>query len=212
MPIITNYTDVRHDSLFAFVGIDGCGKSSLIDGVHEVLLDGGIEATISKAYSIEQKAAFEPSLAAADDTEIMFMFQSFCRRQRRETIEALERGHIVLADRWDEAYEEYHSQNGPLSVDPMLRQQIGRLAFEGLKPHYTFYVQLDPLIAAERLAARSFSHDFFDKKPLETHIRQALYYDGRALDDDTWITLDGRAKPVELVERVVEDITKNMNV
>lgn len=204
MSMRSEYIDARHNSLFAFVGIDGAGKSTLINGVFDTLQNSGVLTSITKAYSGERKAAFEGLLEVADDIEIMFMFQSFYRRQRNETIKALEQGHIVLADRWGEAFDEYHTQNGPLSIDARLRHQISRLAFEGLEPCRTFYVQLNPLIARERLTTRS--HDFFDQKPLETHVRQARYYDERALEDNTWKVLDGHSSPSELVEKVVEVI------
>jgi thymidylate kinase len=205
----SEYIDVRHNRLFAFTGIDGAGKSTLINGVSDTLQSHGHTIHVSKAYGGEQKAMFGERVPVADDAEIMFMFQSFHRRQRNETVRALEQGHVVLADRWDEAFDEYHSQHGPLSRDEELRRQISRLAFEGLQPHNTFYVQLDPHVAKERMGVRG--SDFFDQKPLEDHTKKATYYDERALGDNSWVTLDGRTKPGELVERTVEIIDAGLS-
>lgn len=204
----SEYVDTRHNSLFAFVGIDGAGKSTLLSGVDATLQNRGLSTYFSKAYSGERKAAFESSLETADDVEIMFMFQAFHRRQRNEAVAALEQGRIVLADRWSEAYDEYHSQNGPLSRDERLRRQISRLAFEGLEPLNTFYVQLDPRIARERTGARG--SDFFDSKPPEEHIKKMRYYDKRAAEDGSWVILDGLSEPDELVERAVGVIDERL--
>ena len=200
----SEYSNTRHKSLFAFAGINGAGKTTLINGVFNVLGKSGHVPFVSKAYSEERKAVFEGILRTADDIEIMFMFQSFHRRQRNEAVEALVRGDIVLADRWSEAFEEFHSRNGPLSRNPELRRLIGEMAYGGLEPCKTIYLQLDPIIAMQRTSHRGM--DFFDSKPSETHVDQALYYDAVAKRDSSWVALDGRATPDELVERAVDII------
>lgn len=175
--------------LFAFAGINGCGKSTLIQNVSDRLKTKGHPVSITKAYTQERKAAFGEFLCTADDIEIMFMFQSFFRRQYLETVSALDRGNIVLADRWQESYDEYHSQHEPLSSHNELRKLIGNLAFNSMRPLLTFYIRVPVELAMTRTQNRG--EDFFDKQPTDKHLQQSRYYDTRSFQEQSWLTLDG---------------------
>ena len=191
-------------NLYAFAGIDGAGKTTLINGLSSELRIKGHEVFVSKAYTQEHKDAFQSFLETADDVEIMFMFQAFQRRQRNEALAKLAIGNIVLADRWSESYEAYHSQNGKLSRDDELRRVIDHLAYEDLTPSKTFYLRTKASIAMRRTHERG--ADFFDAKAISYHQKQAHFYDERAERDESWVTLDGHQSPEELVQQVLEII------
>jgi dTMP kinase len=188
--------------LFGFAGIDGAGKTTLLNGLADHLRENGHDVFVSKAYHDAYKQAFGQFIESADDTEIMFMFQAFQRRQRNDALAHLALGEIVLADRWDEAYDAHHSQNGTLAQMPDLRRGINYLAFEGLKPLVTFYLQVKPSVANMRVDSRGLN-DFFDEKAAEHHKAQAKYYDERAEIDENWVKLDGHLPPEELLDLAI---------
>lgn len=192
---------------FVFAGLNGCGKSTLIQGVSHRLRDMGVPVDVTKAYSAERKAADEVFMSTADDVEILMLFQAFFRRQYCETTTSLDSGNVVLADRWRESYEEYHSQYGILSKNPAMRTALGELAFGDLTPRKTFYVNLDPQIALDRLNHRGM--DFFDAQPAAKHMAQARYYDMRSRSDDTWVTVDGTLSPSDLADATTEIILQS---
>lgn len=192
----------NHLALFGFAGIDGAGKTTLLNGLADHLQDNGNHVFISKAYHKGYKQAFGEFIESADDTEIMFMFQAFQRRQRNDALAHLALGEIVLADRWDESYEAHHSQNGLLSQLPDLRSGINLITFEGLKPHLTFYIQTKPSVASMRIDNRGLG-DFMDAKAANHHKAQAKYYDERADMDESWVRLDGHQSPQEILDQAV---------
>ncbi len=198
----TNSAD-SEDRLYAFSGIDGAGKSTVINLVSDALQTEGHRVYISKSYTQEHKDAFGQFVETADDIEMMFMFQAFNRRQRNNAMAHLAMGDIVLADRWSETYEEYHSQHGLLAEDNSLRGVIDNLAYGGLVPSKTFYVRTSPEIAIRRTKVRG--EDFFDAKGIEYRTRQSNFYDSMAESNESWITLDG-LKPAKDLARVALDV------
>lgn len=196
--------------LFAFAGIDGAGKSTLVNNVANELRIMGHEVHVSKAYTQEHKNALKSFIETADDVEIMFMFQALQRRQRNDAIARLALGNIVLADRWSESYEAFHSQNGVLSENDTLRHSIDELAFEGLSPLNTFYIQTKADVAMRRSHNRG--ADFFDAKAIDYHKRQAFFYDRYAADDPSWVVLDGHSEPGKLTGQVLEIIKHSLPV
>jgi len=202
-----NVTSQDRYPLFAFAGIDGAGKTTLINGLSSELRIKGYGVDISKAYTQDHKDAFEHFLVDADDTEIMFMFQAFQRRQRNKALASLALGNIVLADRWNEPFEAFHSQNGQLAGLPELRHQIDTLTHSGLLPYKTFYLRLQASVAMRRTHSRG--ADFFDAKALSYHRSQAHFYDRKAEEDENWITLDGEQDADELVAQTLEIIEQS---
>lgn len=194
--------DLETLPLYGFAGIDGAGKTTLLNGLANHLQENGHNVFVSKAYNDAYKQAFGQFIESADDTEIMFMFQAFQRRQRNDALAHLVVGEIVLADRWDESYDAHHSQNGILAQMPELRKGINYLAVEGLKPLVTFYLQARPSITNMRVGLRGLN-DFFDEKAAAHHKAQARYYDERAETDESWVRLDGHLSPEELLDQAI---------
>lgn len=200
-----NYTE----RFYAFAGIDGSGKTTLIDSLSNELRIEGCDVFISKAYTSEYKDAFSQFIETADDLEIMFMFQAFQRRQRNNILARLALGSVVIADRWNETFEAYHSQNGELADRPSLRAEIDSLTVEGLKPARTFYLRVEPSVAMRRTHSRG--ADFFDTKAIDYHRMQADYYDKRADDDNSWVSIDAHKTPAEIMNYVLDLIRADIN-
>lgn len=196
-------------SFYAFAGIDGSGKTTLINSLSSELRIAGHDVFISKAYTPEHKDAFSQFIETADDIEIMFMFQAFQRRQRNNILARLALGSVVLADRWNETFEAYHSQNGDLSNRPSLRAAIDDLTVGDLRPAKTFYLRIKPSVAMRRTHSRG--ADFFDVKTIDYHQAQADYYDKRADEDDSWITIDAHRTPADIMAYTLNIIRDDIN-
>lgn len=152
--------------LLCFTGIDGCGKTTQLEAVRAKLVENGRDIFISKAYSALRRAVVEPLLQSWNDTSVTFLFQALHTEQRFEAQAAIDRGQIVLADRWDESFLAYHAIFGELADQKQLRVSLNQMAFAGLKPERTFLFTLDPQIARQRKEARG-HQDPFDNRPLE---------------------------------------------
>lgn len=155
--------------LFTITGIDGSGKSTQIYLLKKFLEIKGYSVSVSKAYGNAEKEGLAHFFQYWDDLTITFIFQGLHRQQYVETKKRLNDGRIVLADRWDETYLAYHTKFGFLSENYETMCRLNKLAFEGLVPDITFFIDTPIEVARRRLKARGM--DFFDKKSAEHHLK-----------------------------------------
>lgn len=182
--------------LFAFAGIDGAGKTSLVNCVAGELRVTGFEVDIQKAYTDTHKEALGSLIEEADAVETLFLFQAMHRAQLRRTRKSLEMGRVVLADRWNEPFEAYHSRNGVLADRSELRHELDQITFEGIEPNKTFYLRIEPETAMRRTARRG--ADYFDSMGIEYHRMQADAYEELASSRSNWHQLDATRSLEEL--------------
>ena len=140
--------------LIAFSGIDGGGKTTQVEILRQVLIDSGYEVVVTKAYNEEMKEKFKYYVENWADEARMFLFQAFHARQFDETCDALKKGAIVLADRWDESFIAYHSNFGPLADKSDFRLKLNTEAFHGLLPDVGFFFDVPVEIARQRRESR----------------------------------------------------------
>lgn len=186
-------------------GIDGCGKSTQVDLLRGFLESRGRRVFVSKAYGPDEKRLFGPHIPEIGDTALMFLFQAFHAEQQRRASEALARREIVLADRWDEGYEAYHSLHGPLSEDRALREAINHLAFEGLVPDVTFLLNVAPQTGMVRSQKRG--ADFFDARDLAYHAKLAASL-RKIARERNWMVLDGEASIAHIHELITTRVAR----
>jgi dTMP kinase len=155
--------------LIAFAGIDGSGKSTQIDLLKKFLSKKGYPVVISKACGDKEKKSLSRFFKYWDDSAITFLFQGLHRQQYIDAKKNLCEGKIVLADRWDETYLSYHRCFGFLSEDKRLRLKLNSLAFNGLIPDLTFFINISSSEAHRRLASRG--KDILDQGSLKYHSR-----------------------------------------
>ena len=144
----------------SFEGIDGAGKSTHIEHVAALFRQAGRAVVLSRepggtplSEKLRELVLHEPMDAL---TEALLMFAA--RREHLvQVIEpALARGDVVLCDRFTDATFAY--QGGGRGFDWQVLAQLERmvqaLPQDGLRqPDLTVWFDLDPAIAAERLAS-----------------------------------------------------------
>ena len=157
----------------SFEGIDGAGKSTHIDRVAQLFRQAGRAVVLTRepggtplSEKLRELVLHEPMEAL---TEALLMFAA--RREHLvQVIElALARGDVVLCDRFTDATFAY--QGGGRGFDWQVLAQLERMVQalpEGAlrQPELTVWFDLDPLIAAERLAS-SRVPDKFESQPAE---------------------------------------------
>jgi dTMP kinase len=157
----------------SFEGIDGAGKSTHIARVAELFRQAGRAVVLTRepggtplSEKLRELVLHEPMDAL---TEALLMFAA--RREHLvQVIEpALARGDVVLCDRFTDATFAY--QGGGRGFDWQVLAQLERMVQalpEGAlrQPELTVWFDLDPLIAAERLAS-SRVPDKFESQPAE---------------------------------------------
>jgi dTMP kinase len=155
----------------SFEGIDGAGKSTHIEALAQAFAQQGRQVTLTRepgGTPLAEKLREMVLHDAMDSlTESLLVFAAR-RDHLQQVIEpALARGDVVLCDRFTDATFAY--QGGGRGFDLTVLRQLEawvQTSAHGLRqPDVTVWFELDPAIAAQRLAAARVP-DRFESQPV----------------------------------------------
>jgi dTMP kinase len=170
----------------SFEGIDGAGKSTHIEGLAEAFRAQGRRVTLTREPGGTPLAEKLRTLVLNDAmdpmTEALLVFAAR-RDHLQQLIEpALARGDVVLCDRFTDATFAYQGGGRGFDLDMLgwLERQVQALPGTNTlrQPELTIWFDLDPAIAAQRLAGARVP-DKFEAQPLEFFRRVAAGYGAR---------------------------------
>lgn len=194
----------------SFEGIDGAGKSTHIEGLAQALRAQGRHVTLTREPGGTPLAEKLRTLVLSDPmdpmTEALLVFAAR-RDHLQQLIEpALARGDVVLCDRFTDATYAY--QGGGRGFDLQLLRVLeawvqampGTTALR--QPDLTVWFDLDPAIAAQRLAGARVP-DKFEAQPVEFFRRVAQGYAERLAQDPQRFA---RIDAAQVREKVWQDV------
>lgn len=187
-------------SFITFEGIDGAGKSTHIEALHQRLQSQGRTVVLSRepggTLLAEQLRALVLAQPMGDVTEALLMFAA--RRDHVEQVikPALAQGHTVLCDRFSDATFAY--QGGGRGLDWTLLLQLEQIVHGGLQPDLTLWFDLPPAIAAQRRAAAR-TPDRFEQLDQAFFERVRAGYARRAAEAPARFLRVDASKPVDEV-------------
>ena len=116
---------------------------------------------------------------------------------------ALERGEVVIQDRYFDSSVAY--QGAGRVLDPVEVRDLSLWASEGLLPHLTVLLDLDPAVGRERLEASRTRFDRLEAAPDDFHerVRQA-YLALAAAEPERFLVLDA-TRPVDELQQSIRD-------
>jgi dTMP kinase len=164
---------MTHGTFISFEGIDGAGKSTHIARVADLFRGAGRAVVLTRepggtplSEKLRELVLHEPMDAL---TEALLMFAARREHLVRVIEPALAKGDVVLCDRFTDATFAY--QGGGRGFDWQvlihLERMVQALADGSLRqPDLTVWFDLDPLIAAERLASARVP-DKFESQPAD---------------------------------------------
>lgn len=174
----------------SFEGIDGAGKSTHIESLAQALRTQGRGVTLTREPGGTPLAEKLRALVLNDPmdamTEALLVFAARRDHLQQRIEPALARGEVVLCDRFTDATYAY--QGGGRGFDTqilgVLETWVQALpAGTSLRqPDLTIWFDLDPVIAAQRLAGARVP-DKFEAQPVEFFRRVAQGYAERLLQD-----------------------------
>ncbi len=159
-----------------FEGGEGAGKSTQIKRLAEYLRDAGYEVLVTRepGGSPGAEAVRYVLLSGAAEPlgqEVEAVLFAAARSDHVETVikPALERGAIVLCDRFMDSSRVYQGMTGDLDKDFM--RGIERVAINGVIPDRTFILDLDVEEGMRRAGKRRGSGDAdrFEKEDMDIH-------------------------------------------
>ena len=213
------------DGLFiSFEGVDGAGKTTQVQRAHDYLQECGLRSQVTREPGgtpvgltirelvLHGLAAF-PSVAVTEGTDVVDASDDLAPRteallyaaDRAEHVAqvvrpALERGDIVLCDRYLDSSVAYQAGGRDLSADVIRRLSLW--ASQGLLPKRTYLLDADPSQSKSRLnhepdRLESAGDDF------QQHVRQAFLQLAQR-EPDRFLVIDA-TQSIDQVWQVIQD-------
>lgn len=149
-----------------FEGIDGAGKSTQIAAVVDLLQARGLRVEQTRepggtplGERLRELVLHEPMNL---ETEAMLMFAGRREHLAARIVPALEAGTWVVCDRFTDATYAY--QVGGRGLDPAKFAALEHWVHPGLQPDLTLVFDLDPAVAASRVASTGVAPDRFERE------------------------------------------------
>ena len=158
----------------SFEGIDGCGKSTQADLLRSYLESKGEQVELLRepggtALSEQiREILLNPNNEKMDpSTESILLSASRAQLTREIIIPALERGNVVICDRYADSTLAYQGYGRGINLEWL--EKLNAFATAGLKPDITLLVDLPVDEALNRMQSKSFDRiemegiEFLDK-------------------------------------------------
>lgn len=149
----------RRSAYITFEGIDGCGKTSVMQAIGQRLAAEGLDVVVTKepgnpfdaGCRAIRELLLDPRRDWADRAELFLYLADRAQHIEKVVNPALDRGAIVLSDRGLDstvAYQAFGRQEIYGTID-----RLNLLATRGVEPTLTLFLDVDPEVAQARLAA-----------------------------------------------------------
>lgn len=184
---------MRPGIFISFEGIDGAGKSTHIEALADALRAEGHEVIVTREPGGTPLAEKLRALVLHDAmdplTESLLVFAARRDHLGQVIVPALRAGHTVICDRFTDATFAYQGGGRSFDLDVLtdleaLVQDSADLGFDAarpslVEPDLTLWFDLDPDVAAQRLASARVP-DRFEAEPAEFFRRVGQGYARRA--------------------------------
>ena len=138
-----------------FEGVDGAGKTTQLEWATRFLKEQGFALTVTREPGGTQlgealrQVLLGAEQAAHPETETLLMFAARREHIDKVILPALQRGDVVLCDRFTDATFAY--QGGGSGVDPAKIEALEGLVHAELQPDLTLYFDLPVELARQRI-------------------------------------------------------------
>jgi dTMP kinase len=163
-------------------GVEGSGKSTQIRRLATRLAKLGIPVEVSKepggtplCRDIRQLLLVPHASGEtwSPKAELLLFYADRAQHLAEFVQPALDEGHLVLLDRFDDSTRAYQGAQG---ISEAALDRIGEVVLGRLKPNMTFLLDMDPAVSIERVAARNtadvgFRETRYDEEHLDFHRR-----------------------------------------
>ncbi|MBQ9336287.1 MAG: dTMP kinase [Lentisphaeria bacterium] len=201
-----------------FEGMEGCGKSTQIGLLADALTAAGHHVEVSRSPGgtpVAEKIRDLLKIRTEGDdltpeTELLLFGACHAQMTRHLILPVLERGGILLSDRFFDSTTAYQGYARGLDLDMVLR--INRFACGELEPDLTLVLDLDPELGIERSRRRAaLETDRFDSEKMKFHrdVRQA-FLDLAGRNPDRFRVIDASRSPEEVHHQIMEAVHERL--
>ncbi len=208
--------EIARGRFITFEGMDGCGKTTQFRLLAQRLRERGTDVTETVepgGTAIGQqirRILLDPASAEIQPrTELLLYFASRAQNVEQVIRPALERGSIVLCDRFTDSTLVY--QGCGRGLDTGIVRDLDRIACRGLKPDTTILIDIDLETSLQRARRRNErtgpAESRIDEEGSAFHERVRRGYLALAeAEPDRIVVIDGRAGIGEVAARIREAI------
>ena len=197
-----------------FEGVEGSGKSTQVRALEAHLEKRGIPTVVSREpggtpLGEELRGILlDPSQRGMLALTELFLYLASRSEHVSQVVRpALERGAVVVADRYTDASVAY--QGGGRGLGWEVVEPLNRLATGGVKPDITFLLDLEPEDGLARFSGANGRPvlDRIESEALEFHRRvRAAYIDASRREPARFVVLDAGRDPGEITRLVVQRV------
>jgi dTMP kinase len=186
--------------LIAFEGVEGSGKSTQLELLRRALEGRGREVVVTRepggtpAGERVRALLLDPGVELRPRAEALLFAAARAELVEAVIRPALERGAVVLCDRYLDSSLAYQGEARGLGRDPVA--QVNRFATGGLVPDLVVLLDLDP---AAGLARRARDPDRIEAQDLGFHRRVRDAFRDLAADEPERFAVVDAAAPVDEV-------------
>lgn len=205
---VVRVKDSTRGALIVFEGGDGAGKSTQVSALAAALRSAGHAVTCTREpggtplAEAVRALVLDPSHAPVDAaTEALLFASARADHVSRMIRPALERGEIVLCDRFVDSSVAYQGAGRGLGTEHVL--ELNHWALQGLVPQLTVVLAVAPATAESRRLHRGVAVDRMEAEDRAFHHAvNAAFLELAARSPERYLVLDA-AEPVEAITRAV---------
>jgi dTMP kinase len=200
-----------------FEGNDGSGKSTVIERIAEELKKNGREVILTrepggiKISEQIRQIILDKNNSEMDSRTEALLYAASRRQHVFEKIRpALEKGNIVLCDRFIDSSLAYQGYARGIGIDEVYNLNL--FATGGLLPDLTIYIEINPEVGFSRMKQNSRELDRLELESISFH--KAVHEGYRLIADrfkDRIVTINGEKTPQEVIEEAKEVVLDFMN-
>jgi len=195
-----------------FEGINGAGKSTQMHRVADLLLEAGYDVEMTRepggtpaAEAIRTVLLSPTSDPLTPTSEILLFVAARAQHVERRIKPALERGAVVLCDRYSASSVAFQCYGHGFPVSKF--RELERLALGDFVPDHCVVLDVDPREGLDRNAALG-EVDAIEHRSLEYHDRVREGFLAQATEAPNRFTVVDASQPVDRVyEAVLEAVT-----
>jgi len=197
-----------------FEGIDGCGKSTQIEKTACFLKNKNINHIITRepggtviAEKIRELILSMDNKEMVNYCELLLYLAARAQHVQEKIIPALEKGIIVLCDRFQEATFVYQGFGRELNISTI--KKLNCFATNNLKPNRTYIFDLNVETAIKRMKSTNKILDRLENNKKEFFVKIRNGYLKLAINNPKRIKIIEAEQSIEDIQKIIQnDITK----
>lgn len=198
-----------------FEGVEGVGKSSIVHRLARDLEQIGHHVTSTRepgtssiGPAVRAMLLTSPESPALDPHTEALLFAADRSQHVAEVISpALSRGNVVLCDRYLDSSLAYQGAARGLGVEEV--RSLSSWATNGLIPHLTVLIDLDPAIGVARKSVAEYNR--MEAEDLDFHRAvRAAFLTLAAADPDRYAVIDGAGTKDEVYDACLEAVLETL--